>query len=121
MSKNSMNKPKTCNESKSIRVSASTKELIDKKLAMLNKSDDFGKVTYENLIQLLIKEMTKDQAKRLQNSTVTWTIEEERLKALWSKKYSKGSQVSEEKWKQMLYLGSLQDFIRENSRIEVSP
>lgn len=117
MKKNSTTRPKTCNESKSIRVSTSTKGLIDKKLTSLNKSDEYGKVTYDSLIHFLIKEMTKDQARMLQNSTVTWVMEEKRLKTLWSKKYSKGIQVSEEKWKQMLYLGTLQDFIRDNSRI----
>lgn len=105
-------------ESKSIRVSTITKALIDKKLANLNKSDEFGKVTYDSLLNLLIKEMSKDQARQLQKSTITWTMEEERLKELWSKKNTKGSKVSDEKWKQMLYLGTLKEFIVEYSRIE---
>lgn len=114
MNNKSTEKATLCSSSKSIRVSSQTKQLIDKKLTLLNKTKDCGKVSYDEMICLLTKEITKNQIERLQASTITWKIEEPRLMTLWGKKKGK---ITEEKWKQMLYTGKLQEFIQEHSRI----
>ena len=43
--------------------------------------------------------------------------EDKRLRRLWKKKKGK---ITENKWKEMLYLGQLAEFISENSRLQVS-
>ena len=101
---------------KSIRIKNDTKNLVDKKLGLINKSDEFGKINYDRLIQFLIDEITPDQIQALQKTTVTWKIEEPRLIKLWAKKNGK---ITGDKWKEMLYMGQLQGFIREHSRIAV--
>ena len=49
--------------------------------------------------------------------SITWAHEDKRLKRLWEKKKGK---VSENKWKEMLYIGQLSEFITENSRLQVA-
>ncbi len=107
---------KKCDDTKSIRIKLDTKEKVDKKLSMINKSEEFGKVNYDKLIQFLIDSMTNEDVELLQNTTITWKIEEPRLMKLWSKKNGK---VTSEKWKEMLYMGQLQTFIMEHTRISI--
>ncbi len=99
---------------KSIRIKSETKDKIDKKLSSINKSEEFGKVNYDRLIQFFLESITPESIQSLQNSTITWKLEEPRLMKLWSKINRK---TTTEEWKEMLYMGKLQDFIKEHSRI----
>lgn len=74
---------------KSVRIKIDTKNIVDKKLALINKSDEFGKINYDKLIQFLVESMTTEQVDSLQKTTVTWKIEEPRLMKLWTKKNGK--------------------------------
>jgi len=72
--------------------------------------------------KVIIKEARASQVlRRLQGLTqykaITWAHEDKRLKRLWEKKKGK---VSENKWKEMLYIGQLSEFITENSRLQVA-
>lgn len=101
---------------KSIRIKSETKEKVDKKLSFINKSEEYGKINYDKLIQFLIEAVTPEQIQTLQNSTITWKIEEPRLMKLWAKK---NGSVTGDNWKEMLYMGHLQSFIKEHSRITI--
>lgn len=101
---------------RSIRIKSGTKEMIDKKLGVINRPGEFGKINYDKLIYFLLNTMTSESIQELQSSTITWKYEEPRLMKLWAKKNGK---VTLDQWKEMLYLGRLQEFIKENSRIEI--
>ena len=101
----------------SIRVKESTKKNITKVLEKANKTDDCGKVTMDILISHLIEKISPEDIQRLQLKSITWEHEDRRLRHLWEKKKGK---VSESKWKEMLYVGQLADFIAENSRLQVA-
>ena len=101
----------------SIRVKEATKKNIAKVLEKANKTDDCGKVTMDILISHLIEKISTDDIQKLQLKSITWEHEDRRLRLLWEKKKGK---VSESKWKEMLYIGQLADFIAENSRIQVA-
>jgi hypothetical protein len=68
------------------------------------------------LISFFIKNATPENIKSLQSQSITWAHEDKRLRRIWEKK--KGI-TSEEKWKEMLYLGQLKEFISEHSRLQV--
>ena len=82
----------------------------------INKPEDSGKISPDFLITYFLENVTNEEIKKMQQSTVTWKIEEPRLIRLWAKKNGK---ITVEKWKEMLYMGQLQGFIKENSRIVI--
>ena len=99
---------------KSIRVKGETKSKADQKLKLVNKAENCGTVNYDMLINFLIEKLTTEDIKELQKSTITWEHEEVRLKAIYSKKKGK---ISDVKWKELLFTGQLQAFVAEHSRI----
>jgi hypothetical protein len=101
---------------KTIRINSSTKEKLDQFLKSLNSNQDSGKVTTDKLISFFIENTTPENIKELQSGSITWAHEDKRLRRIWEKK--KGI-TSEEKWKEMLYLGQLKEFISEHSRLQV--
>jgi hypothetical protein len=100
----------------SIRVKLSTKESINKFIEKINNTEDCGKITFDALANYLLNNISKEDIDNLQLKSVTWTHEDKRLRRLWEKKKGK---VSENKWKEMLYMGQLQSFIKEHSRITI--
>lgn len=100
----------------SIRVKESTKKSITKILEKANKTDDCGKVTVDILISHLVEKVSIEDIQNLQLRSITWEHEDKRLRQLWEKKKGK---VSESKWKEMLYIGQLAEFITEHSRLKV--
>ena len=101
----------------SIRVKEKTKGDVTKFLEKVNKTEDCGKVTFDTLIGYFLEKVEKEDIESLQLKTVTWSHEEKRLRKLWEKKKGK---VTDNKWKEMLYMGQLQDFIKEHSRISAA-
>ena len=101
----------------SIRVKESTKNNITKILEKANKTDDCGKVTMDILISHLVEKISPNDIQELQLKSITWEHEEKRLRRLWEKKKGK---VSNNKWKEMLFLGQLSDFVSDNSRLKMA-
>ncbi|MAZ46928.1 MAG: hypothetical protein CME65_00100 [Halobacteriovoraceae bacterium] len=101
----------------SIRVKELTKKNITKVLEKANKTDDCGKVTMDILISHLIEKVTPEDIQKLQLRSITWEHEDRRLKTLWEKKKGK---ITESKWKEMLYIGQLKEFIQDNSRLQMT-
>ncbi|MCP3930843.1 MAG: hypothetical protein GY909_17360 [Oligoflexia bacterium] len=101
----------------SIRVKGKTKEDVNKFLDKVNKTEDCGKVTFDAFITYFLANATKEDIEKLQLQVTTWEHEEKRLRRIWEKKKGK---VNNNKWKEMLYLGQLSDFISENSRLKVA-
>ncbi|RZF21718.1 hypothetical protein DAY19_08495 [Halobacteriovorax vibrionivorans] len=98
----------------SIRVKKNTKKDVNKFLDRANKTEDCGKITFDALISYFLENVTKDDIEKLQLQSITWAHEDKRL---WEKKKGK---VSENKWKEMLYLGQSSEFISKHSRLETS-
>ena len=116
--KNESNKKENNNVTyASIRVKDITKKNIAKILEKANKSDDCGKVTMNSLVSHLLEKITPEDIEGLKLKSITWEHEDKRLRYLWEKKKGK---VSESKWKEMLYLGQLRDFIKDNTRLEMA-
>ncbi len=101
----------------SIRVKDKTKEEVNKFLEKVNKAEDCGKVTFDTLVSFFLEKLTTEDIQALQTKTITWSHEEKRLRKLWEKKKGK---VSDNKWKEMLFLGQLGEFIEANSRLKVA-
>lgn len=101
----------------SIRVKANTKLDVNRFLDKLNKVEDTGKITFDALISYFLKNVSKEDIEKLQFQSISWAHEDKRLRRLWEKKKGK---VSENKWKEMLYLGQIKEFIVENSRLQVT-
>ncbi|MBT6325374.1 MAG: hypothetical protein HOJ35_05355 [Bdellovibrionales bacterium] len=102
----------------SIRVKENTKNNVNKFLDKVNKSEDCGKVTFDTLVSYFLENISNEDVEKLQLKSITWAHEDKRLRRLWEKKKGK---VTENKWKEMLYLGQLGKFISENSRIGFAP
>ena len=100
----------------SIRVKDRTKDDVTKFLEKVNKTEDCGKVTFDTLIGYFLENVSKEDIESLQLKTVTWSHEEKRLRRLWERKKGK---VTDNKWKEMLYLGQLGEFILTNSRLQI--
>ncbi len=115
--KNTESTQKKNNNYTSIRVKDKTKDDVTKFLETVNKNDDCGKVTFDTLIGHFLEKVTKEDIASLRLKTVTWSHEEKRLRKLWEKKKGK---VSDNKWKEMLFLGQLGEFISANSRLKVA-
>ncbi len=101
----------------SIRVKEKTKESVRSFLLKVNKSEDCGKVSTDVLLSYFLDKVTKEDIEALQLKTITWSMEEKRLRKLWEKKKGK---VTDDKWKEMTFLGQLVEFIFENSRLQVA-
>ncbi len=101
----------------SIRVKENTKVDVNKFLDKANKTEDCGKITFDALISYFLKNVTKEDIENLQLQSITWAHEDKRLKRLWEKKKGK---ISENKWKEMLYIGQLKEFIAEHSRLQIA-
>jgi hypothetical protein len=101
----------------SIRVKKNTKLEVNKFLDKANKTEDCGKITFDALISHFLENVTKEDIEKLQLKSITWAHEDKRLKRLWERKKGK---VSDNKWKEMLYIGQLADFITENSRLQIA-
>lgn len=106
------------NISKSLRVKESTKVKVDKFVKKVNSSDEYGRICVDQIVNFLIDNVTKEDIEKLQFSTITWAHEDKRLKKLWEKKHGK---VTENKWKELLYIGQLSEFIATNSRLQLVP
>ncbi|MBC86735.1 MAG: hypothetical protein CL677_06100 [Bdellovibrionaceae bacterium] len=100
----------------SLRVKNETKALLQNLLTKINKNEDCGKITSDKIIHHLVTNVTNEDIKALQLESITWEHEDRRLKKLWEKKKGK---ISESKWKEMLYIGQLAEFINEHSRLKV--
>ena len=100
----------------SIRVKKNTKIDVNKFLDKTNKAEDCGKITFDALIGYFLENVSNEDVKKLQLQSITWAHEDKRLKRLWEKKKGK---TSENKWKEMLYIGQLKEFIAENSRLQI--
>lgn len=100
----------------SIRVKKNTKSDVNKFLDKANKTEDCGKITFDALISYFLKNVSSEDIEKLQMESITWAHEDKRLKRLWEKKKGK---LTENKWKEMLYIGQLSEFITENSRLQV--
>ena len=100
----------------SLRVKNETKALLQSLLAKINKNEDCGKITSDKIIHHLVENVTTEDIKALQLESITWEHEDRRLKKLWEKKKGK---ISENKWKEMLCIGQLAEFINEHSRLKV--
>ena len=111
-----MNENKEISTYKSIRIKQTTKTKVDKLLQEINKQEDGGKVTFDQLVNYFLSKIEKEDLKNLQLQSVTWVHEEKRLRKLYEKK--KGN-ISEEKWKQMLCLGELRSFFNTHSRLPI--
>ena len=118
MKSNTDNSKKKNDEYTSIRVKGNTKNDVNKFLEKINKTEDCGKITFDALVSHFLKNVTPEDIETLQKGAITWAHEDKRLKRLWEKKKGK---VSDNKWKEMLYVGQLAEFIAENSRLQVAP
>lgn len=98
----------------SIRVKEKTKVEVNKFLEKINKAEDCGKVTFDTLVNFFLERMNKEEIEALQMKTITWSHEEKRLRKIWEKKKGK---ISDNQWKEMLFLGQLSDFIASHSRL----
>ncbi len=117
MKTNTDNSKKKNDDYTSIRVKGNTKNDVNKFLDKINKTEDCGKITFDALIRYFLENVTQEDIDQLQKRAITWAHEDKRLKRLWEKKKGK---VSENKWKEMLYIGQLAEFIAENSRLQVA-
>lgn len=68
-------------------------------------------------VSYFLNKANKEDIEMLQLQTITWEHEEKRLRRLWEKKKGK---VSNNKWKEMLFLGQLSDFVSDNSRLKMA-
>ncbi len=105
------------NDYTSIRVKGNTKKDVNNFLEKINKTEDCGKITFDALVSYFLENVNQEDIENLQKGAITWAHEDKRLKRLWEKKKGK---VSENKWKEMLYVGQLAEFIAANSRLEVA-
>jgi isocitrate dehydrogenase len=101
----------------SIRVKKNTKVDVNKFLDQANKAEDCGKITFDALIGYFLENVSNEDIEKLQLKSITWAHEDKRLRRLWEKKKGK---VSENKWKELLYIGQLSEFIAENSRLQAA-
>ncbi|OFZ47611.1 MAG: hypothetical protein A2451_02555 [Bdellovibrionales bacterium RIFOXYC2_FULL_39_8] len=104
------------NEYKSMRIKSITKKSVDTFLEKINKQEDCGKISFDHVINFFIENVTSEEIKKIQLRSVSWVHEEKRLRKLYE---SKKGKVDEAKWKQMLFIGELNVFIKENSRLQV--
>lgn len=116
MSNTETNKNEKSYDYSSIRVKGKTKEDVNKFLDRVNKADDCGKVTFDAFVSYFLNKANKEDIEMLQLQSITWEHEEKRLRRLWEKKKGK---VSNNKWKEMLFLGQLSDFVSDNSRLKM--
>lgn len=65
-------------------------------------------LAFDSLINFFLQKITKSDIEKLQYSTIKWTHEEKRLRKIWEKKKGK---ISEEKWKEILFMEQLNDFV----------
>lgn len=117
MKTNTDNPKKKNDEYSSIRVKGSTKSNVNKFLEKINKAEDCGKITFDSLVSYFLENTSQEDIEVLQKGAITWAHEDKRLKRLWEKKKGK---VTETKWKEMLYLGHLREFISKHSRLETT-
>ena len=117
MKTNTDNSKKKNDEYTSIRVKGNTKSDVNKFLEKINKTEDCGKITFDAFISYFLENVTQEDIENLQKGAITWAHEDKRLKRLWEKRKGK---VSENKWKEMLYIGQLAEFISENSRLQIA-
>ena len=99
---------------KSLRVKEPTKKSVTDFLKKINTEDDSGKISCDDLISYFIQNVTTEDIEKLRLGSITWEHEDRRLRKLYEKKKGK---VSEAKWREMLFLGQLQSFIGEHSRL----
>ncbi len=117
MSKQNSKTQKTeSNIYKSIRVKESTKEKVTNFLNKVNKSEDCGKISFDDLISFFLENVTIDDIKKLHLRSITWEHEDRRLRKLYEKKKGK---ISDAKWREMTFLGHIQSFVNEHSRLPV--
>lgn len=98
----------------SIRVKEKTKDNVTRLLKKINKNEDCGKVTFDHFVGHFIDNINDEDIQALQLKTITWSHEEKRLRKLWEKQKGK---ISDDKWKEMLFLCQLREFVIDHSRI----
>jgi len=101
---------------KSLRVKPATKEKMDNFIQKINSTDECGRISIDQIVNFFLDNVSKKNIEMLQFQSITWSHEDKRLKRLWEKKKGK---VSENKWKEMLYLGELSKFTLEHSRLNI--
>lgn len=102
------------NSFKSIRVKEVTKKEVDQFLKKVNSNEDTGKVSFDDLINFFLEKVTVEDIESLQLTSVNWEHEDKRLRKLFEKKNGK---VSEARWRELIFLGQINDFISDNSRL----
>ena len=100
-----------------VNVKHDTKIIFDSKLKEANNKDSKKKITPDDFLNFLLSLATDEEIKKFQISTLTWEEEEPRLIQLWEKKKKKRTTGIE--WAMMFRKGELDDFIRENSRVQL--
>ncbi len=117
MTTNTNNSNKKNDNYSSIRIKENTKNGVIKFLEKINTSEFCGRITPDSFVSYFLENVTKEDIEKLQIKSITWAHEDKRLRKLWEKKKGK---VSENSWKEMLYLGQLKEFISEHSRLQIA-
>ena len=104
------------NTFKSIRVKEMTKKEVDQFLKKINSNEHTGKVSFDDLIKFFMEKVTIEDIQSLQLTSVNWEHEDKRLRKLFEKKNGK---ISEAEWRELIFLGKINDFISDNSRLPV--
>ena len=104
------------NNFKSIRVKEATKKEVDQFLKKINKNEHTGKVSFDDLIKFFMEKVTVENIQSLQLNSVNWEHEDKRLRKLFEKQNGK---ISEAEWRELIFLGKINDFVSDNSRLPV--
>ncbi len=100
-----------------VNVKGETKEKFDSRLKFANEKDSKKKISSDDFLNFLLTLATDEQIQKYQISTLTWEEEEPKLMELWEKK--KRKKISGIEWALMFRKGELDDFIKENSRVQL--
>lgn len=98
----------------SIRVKNSTKDVTLNFLKSINSSGENGKVTFDILVNFLIKNVTEDDIQKLQLESLTWDIEGQRIRNIYEKKVGK---FKDKMWIQFIQTDQYREFASLHSRL----
>ena len=99
---------------KTIRLSDETKNKVDSFLKSINKKNDSGKITPENLINFFLENVTTEEIEKLKLSALTWDIEGARIRAIYENKFGK---FTTSLWTQFIQTDEYRQFASQHSRL----
>lgn len=114
--KEAVNKSEAAQETayKGKRIKTATCDALDRFLKKINQDGETGKITFDDVVNYFIENVTEEDIERLQLSTLTWSIEEERIRKLYQKEYG---ELSNNMWRQYTQTDDFRAYASQHARI----